>query len=326
MLHLNIYLKNYWEAQEDEFKYVNYDEHFSTDEPCNIYLVGIRPRVIIDPNYIVINEKSVELKFKIQQKHDFKEVLGLLPLHREVVGEIEIESDFPYSRFNLKDKNGYFFDKEHDRFVNNNQVRVKSLYALRYSSHNSDINFNDLELLYIGKSLKMDTKVSPVKRIKNHEKIKNILYNCTQKYLDKEVYVILCSYVKKIDLLATSEEFAIYHNSKENIMADLKKNIEDLNATKELTTQIAEAGLIDYFNTKEFNVDFIGTFGKNTHAYYPFVKKSKLSSIVIETDLTDLCKTYSKTTEAKYYHMVKYFPKHNYLKATEITPDEFSKY
>ncbi len=326
MLHFNIYLKNYWETQEDEFRFVNYNKHFSEEEPCNIYLVGIRPRVIIDPNYFEIDGEFVKLKFKIQKEHNFHEVIGLLPLKREVKGIVRLESEFPYSRFNIKDENGYFFDKQHPDLVNDNEIAVKALYALRYSMHKTDMNFNDLQILYIGKSLKMDKKISPVKRINNHEKIKKILFKCTQKYLDKEVYVILCSYVKKINLMAMTEEFAEYKNSGKKILEELRKNIEDLNATKELTTKVTEAALIDYFDTKEFNVDFIGSFGKKTHSYYQAVEKSKFSSIIVETDLTNLCRTYSQTIEPKYRHIVKYFPKHNYLKSTEITDDEFNMY
>lgn len=226
MLHYNIYLKNYWEAQEDEFRFVKYNKHFSEEEPCNIYLVGIRPRVIIDPNFFEIKGEFVSLKFKIQKEHDFNEVIGLLPLWRKVKGTVKIESEFPYSRFNVKDENGYFFDKQHSDFVNDDEIAIKALYALRYSMHKTDINFNDLQILYIGKSLKMDKKISPVKRINNHEKIKKILFKCTQKYLDKEVYVILCSYVKKINLMALSEEFEEYKNSGKKILDELKKMLK----------------------------------------------------------------------------------------------------
>lgn len=126
--------------------------------------------------------------------------------------------------------------------------------------------------------------------------------------------------------MAMTEEFAEYKNSGKKILEELRKNIEDLNATKELTTKVTEAALIDYFDTKEFNVDFIGSFGKKTHSYYQAVEKSKFSSIIVETDLTNLCRTYSQTIEPKYRHIVKYFPKHNYLKSTEITDDEFNMY
>lgn len=327
MLHLNISLKNYWETQEDEFKYVKYENHFSEDEPCNIYLVGIRPRVIIDTNYIKVVENNVELKFKIQNGYEFDDIRALLPLPRKVKGNLVIESNQPYSRFMIRDDDGYFTYVGDDIDTSKiSGIEGKAMYTLRDAKFDSRSNFNDLELLYIGKSLRMDKKISAVKRIKNHEKIKRILFNCTQKYFDKEVYIILCSFKEKINLMAPSQHFKDYAGDEKKLLDRLRKNVADLSATRELVTQITEAMLIDYFDTKEFNSDFIGSFGKKNHTYYPFIEKAQLSSVAVEVDLTELCRTYTKTIEPKFYHMVKYFPKDNYSRTTDISTDEFEKY
>lgn len=323
MLHLRLYLKNYWESQEDEFSFVKYETHFSSEAPCNIYLVGIRPRVIIDPEYLKVEGSIIELLFKIQDKYKFKEIKAKLPLNRPIEGHLIIESTPPYSRFNIRDDKGYHFDKE--IYSDKNSIEGKAIYALRQSEFESDINFNDLEILYIGKSVKMDKKISPLKRVQNHYKIQKILQKCTNKYFDKEVYILLCSFVKKLDLLAPTEHLQLYKNGT-SLIDKLEKDILTLNATHELTTQLSEATLIDYFNTREFNQDFIGSFGRNTHSYFPYVKKSQISTITLEVDLTKLCRVYSQTIKPKNYHSVKYFPKDNFLKTTEKLDNEFDKY
>lgn len=322
MLHYNIYLKNYWEAQEDELEYVNYNEHFSKDEPCNIYLIGIRPRVAIEPSFIEIQDDLVKLKFLIQDKFSFNEVYGSLRLNRELKGKLEIETSFPFSRFNLKDDNGYFFEDKKDENLMKKGFRGKTFYALRNSFTEETSNIDDLEILYIGKSIRMDLSIPVVKRIKSHNKMQKILNKCTQEYLDKEVYIILCSFVKKITLMTESDKLDRF-SSHEDMMKKLGKNIHDLNANNELTTQIAEAALIDYFNTTEFNIDYIGKFGHKSHTYYPNLKKSEISTVSVELDLSTLCNVFSKSVKPQCYHVVKFFPKHDLKRVNEIESDEF---
>jgi hypothetical protein len=321
MLHYNIFLKNFWESQEDEFAYVKYQEHFSTEEPCNIYLVGIRPRVVIDPSFFEIQEDTIKLKFLIQNKFSFEDAYVFLRLNRKIEGQFEIETSFPFSRFNFKDDKGYFYEIEQEGKLMRKGFKGKSFYALRNLLTEYDTRINDLELLYIGKSLKMDKSISPVKRLKNHSNVQRILQKCTQEYSDKEVYIILCSFVKKISLLTLSDKLGKFKNH-DDMMGKLNKNFQDLKANNELTTQIAEAALIDHFDTKEFNKDFIGTFGNKSHTYYPNIKKSEISTVSVELDLTELCRVFSKSVKPSAYHIIKFFPKHDFKKVNDTSFDE----
>ena len=88
MLSLRIYLKNYWETQNDELKFVNYEAHFTKTEPCNIYIVGSRPRVIIDTTYCKIVDDCIELIFKIQEGHNYRNIKGRLKLNRTTKGKV----------------------------------------------------------------------------------------------------------------------------------------------------------------------------------------------------------------------------------------------
>jgi len=311
MLHLDIFLKNYWETQSDEFGYVKYEEHFTEEEPCNIYIIGIRPRVIIDPTSLNQNGRQIELKFKIQNKFEFDEITVIMDLNRDVIGQLLIESEEPYSRFNLKDDNGYFYDKS--LYSTKVAIEGKSMYALRQTSHLSTEKFNDFEVLYIGKSLKMDKVTSPVKRLESHSKFQKILDKCTKKYFDKEVYIILCSFVYKINMVTMSENLRGV-GSWETMKKRYRNDLIELNADRPFVTQVAEAMLIDYFDTREFNQDFIGSFGRSTHTYTSRIEKSKISKIILEVDLSKLCRIYSKTIPRKFQHFVEYKPTDNYKK------------
>lgn len=310
MLKLRLYLENYTETQDDEMTFTSYDSHFSESSPCNIYIVGSRPRVIIDNNFCEVENNHIKLLFKVQKGHDFQEIYGKIPLNRVPSGKIVIESNFPFSRFNLKDDSGYFFDKAD--YPNNEEVNLKASYALRVAEIDTEnFYFSDLKALYIGKSLKQDKRISPVKRVKSHSRIQAVLNKCVAKYTDQEVYILLCSFVHKVDLIATSEELREIGN-KTKITERIQKDLATLNANTELMTQISEAALIDYFNTKEFNCDFIGSFGRKTHFYYQPIIKSKLDYISLEIDTTKLSRIYTDSIEAKYFHSLKYFPKEQF--------------
>ncbi len=317
MLHYSVYLENYWEAQKDEFSFVDYEKHFSEEKPCNIYLIGIRPRVRINPNYIkVIDEELIELEFKIQKEDEFEIVIGKLPTNRKINGNVKIESDYPHSRFRLKDEDGYllndlYFGQKID------DVNIKSFYALR-NCNDQGINkeYNNLDVLYIGKSLRMDKKVSPKIRLQVHHKLQKILERCNESYIDKEVYIILCSFVNKVNMIATTEELKKIGNGNA-ILDKLENDNSRLKNGISLLTTVSEAALIDYFNTREYNSTFIGSFGKNTHSYYGNIKDSNISRIVLEVDLSGLCRTFNSETPAKFYHKVDYFPSDGFRKEKE---------
>lgn len=320
MLTLKIYLKKFWESQSDELEFVNYEKHFTNSEVCNIYIVGSRPRVIIDITYCEVVDNCVDLIYKIQDGHNYKTVKGRLPLNRTIKGKVILESEFPNSRFTLKDDVGYLFDE--DDFIKDSNLKIKAGYALRQSQVEEDISeYTNLNILYIGKSLKMDKTISPVERVKNHKKIQMILDKCNTTYIDKEIYIMLCAYVKKIDLISEIEDLLKIGDTNK-ILEKANKDLEALNATKELITQVGEAGLIDYFKP-EFNNDYIGSFGRNTHTYYKYINRANLNNIVIETDLRESgTKVYTKTISPKFHHGSEYNPKFNYER-NDFSADHF---
>jgi hypothetical protein len=309
MLHLRIYLENYFEAQDDELSFVDYEGHFK-NAPCNLYIIGCRPRVIIDPNYLLAKGDSVELLFKIQEDFNFKEAFGTLKLDRPIVGQLIIESDKPHSRFNLKDENGYFLHGT--EYQNKKDLELKANYALRNSETTFDKKiFTDFKTLYIGESLKMHKKISPVKRLQSHSKFQKILSRCTSKYIDKEIYVFLCSFIGKVDLRAVFENDNQMENRVELVTNAIKK-ASFFDTDTKLITSIAEASLIDYFNTNEFNSDFIGSFGQKNHNYYKAISNYEITSLSVEIDLNKIGRIYSDTVAPNWHHGIQYDISNNY--------------
>lgn len=308
MLNLTIFLENYWESQSDELEYVNYEAHFSEKAPCNIYIIGSRPRVVIDEKYLKQSTDEIELLFKVQEGFNFKEIYGKVKLHRPIKGEVKIESEFPHSTFSIKDDNGFFVDPSYP------DQKFKAFYALRVSNANCDRSlFSDFKALYIGKSLKMDKTVSAAVRLKSHKKLQMVATKCTTKYVDKEIYFILCSFVGKVDLRAMDTEIKALGTT-EKLIEKIRTDNKALNPDIKMITQVAEAALIDYFNTKEFNSDFIGSFGRPTHLYFKPVIASKIDTISVEIDLNNLGRIYSDTIAPHKHHGIEYKPKEKFAR------------
>ncbi|GAA0875189.1 hypothetical protein GCM10009118_15980 [Wandonia haliotis] len=314
MLKYRVYLENYWETQFDEFNYVDYSQHFTEDKPCNIYMVGIRPRVMIDPrSFEVINSTAIMLTFIIQydlKEYDEKRIEVKLP--REISGTANLVSNKPYSRFQITDNKGDIF--EDIELLGDSGIHAKAFYVLRNNLSDEDeiAEINDLEVVYIGQSLKMDKTLSAMKRLGHHQKAQKVLERCNREFIYNEVYILLCSFIQKVDLITDSEEL-----TKVDGQDKLFKAIEESKSLEDETkfrTDIAEASLIDYFDTKDFNSDFIGSFGRKTHKYYKKLILSSISEVTLEVDLTKLCYMYSQTINRKNYHSVSYAPHSNFQK------------
>ncbi|WP_396196124.1 hypothetical protein [Flavobacterium sp.] len=303
MVDFKIFLENYFEAQDDELEFVNYSEHF-IDAPCNIYIIGCRPRVTIDKDYLVHNKNEIELLFKVQNEFNFIETKGKLPLEREVKGDLMLETNFPYSRFNIKDDLGYFFHGS--EYQNKKDLKLKASYSLRVSNTDFDKTLiNDFKALYIGQSIKMNKKLSPIKRLKSHSNFQRILSKCVSEYVDKEIYLILCSFVGKVGLSTVPEEL-LKVGDIGSYLRKLNSESNELTNDTKLITDIAEAALIDYFDTRNFNSDFIGSFGKKTHSYFKTLNESIVDKLVVEIDLNNLCRIYSDSIERKKHHGIAY--------------------
>lgn len=314
MLKYRVYLENYWEAQFDEFEHVDYTSHFTEDKPCNVYLVGVRPRVMVDPDSLEITGKDeIKLTFVIQYGlREFDEKTVTIKTHRELNGNVQIISDKPHSRFQIVDEIGSIL--EDDELLKNNSIEAKAFYVLRKHLSNPEeiAEINDFEVVYIGQSLKMDKSLSSIKRLKHHQKVQKVLEKCNSKYIYEEVYIILCSFVQKVSLIALGEEISADGGQEKlsKALADSKKLEND----KAFRTNVAEAALIDYFDTREFNHDFIGTFGRKTHKYYPKLIMSSISEVSLEVDFSKLCFVYSNEIERKCYHAVSYNPHDGFRK------------
>lgn len=311
-------MENYWETQFDEFEYVDYSKHFTEEKPCNIYMVGIRPRVMIDPkSFEVVSPNSIKLTFIIQydlKDFDEKEVIVKLP--RELRGEASLKTSTPHSRFQIVDEIGELFvDEELHR---DSKAQAKAFYVLRKNLTNPEeiAKINDFEVVYIGQSLKMDKTVSAKKRLGHHQKVQKVLERCNREFIYEEVYILLCSFVQKVDLITDSDEL-----TEEGGQYKLQKAIEEsklLEDDKEFRTDVAEASLIDYFDTKDFNKDFIGSFGRKTHKYYKKLVLSSISEVTLEVDLSKLCYIFSNTIERKYCHSVSYNPHSGFQKIIKV--------
>ena len=158
----------------------------------------------------------------------------------------------------------------------------------------------------------MDKKISPAIRLKKHHHLQNILSRCTTKYVDKEIYIILCSFIGRVDLRATDKQLREVGNI-QDIFTKITKDTTTLNSDTKFITNVSEASLIDYFNP-EFNSDFIGTFGRKNHSYYNQIIKAQIESISVEIDLNELCRTYSDIIEPHKHHGINYNPKEDFTR------------
>ena len=170
-------------TQQQDLDAVAKLNYFTDSDPCHIYLIGKRPRVIVDPQSFKFYENYFTLTFKIQYGYSFKEI-NLDCLHFYTNEEVEFVSEFPYNFFMLVGKK--------------TGAKLGGRAALLFQQANKqsdfDTDFLDLEILYVGQSYGEDGKRTPVDRLKSHSTLQNIYLEASNRNIDSEIWLTLVSF------------------------------------------------------------------------------------------------------------------------------------
>jgi hypothetical protein len=291
---VNLQLLNYQIAQQDELDIIDFETQFNSENPCTIYFICTRQRIIIDYTYIKKKGDQVELRFKVQSEFNFSDYLILLNLP-DVVGNLSINTKFPFNYFELRDEKGIIYGG-------------KSAYIIeQFKNQLKNSEFTDYNVLYIGQSVDEIDSIPTVKRIKKHDKLQLIYSEAVKNYPDKEIYLLLASF-KQTNYLELRGDTVI---SRENEYKDSEK-FEKLifnpsKFTLEQRTTFCEAALIKYFQPK-YNKEYKGTFPDKKHKSYSECYDSDINSIMIELDFSGVKSMFfSEMVNRKVYHNAHFY-------------------
>jgi hypothetical protein len=109
---INMHLAHTMVLQQDDLKRVGEYNYFTTTNPCHIYLICRRPRILIDIENFKVDVDVVRFAFKIQKQDTFENL------------EIEIPNNFgttDLKLFSSYPNNNFEFTKMENAFFGGNQ-------------------------------------------------------------------------------------------------------------------------------------------------------------------------------------------------------------
>lgn len=289
-----MYMGNYCLIQEDELKSNGLELDFDINEPATIYFVCRRPRIQIDTNYYEILKKKIKLKFYAQKGNLFEPIFIEIPAKYDYE-KLSIESKFPFNLFTIRDE------------FNNIFIHAKSGYFLdMFRSQIPKNNFLDLEVLYIGQSLDTSDNTPLKKRLLNHNKLQKINSEAIKNNPDKEIYLLLASFVQNNIIHAPSN----VKLTKEDEEKDFQKLLHLIKNPSQFTlnqrTNFTEAALIKYFKP-EYNEKFKFNFPDKTHNTYTECYELDINMVSVEVDTENIGHyLYSSHANKTYHHTARY--------------------
>jgi hypothetical protein len=278
--------------QSDDLDLITSQKFFNEHNPCHIYMICRRPRIIIEPNKFKCNNDSFDMYFKIQKKEKFEEFYLKInnPRKPELV---EIESYYPFNSFKLKSKDDTLSAKT-----------ATFLQTLPRYEFNGD--FLDLEILYIGQSYGVEGARTAPDRLKKHETLQAIYAEALNKNPDQEIWLILLSFQQLgITMLNGRTPFTEQEIEEDKSrLVDFFKTMSGGGITEQQFINFTEAALIQYFKPS-YNKEYKDTFPNPAHKTYLECYDLDINSVCLELGTMESVNVmvYSEFVERNPIHM-----------------------
>ncbi|MCK9403921.1 MAG: hypothetical protein M0Q26_11025 [Chitinophagaceae bacterium] len=283
--------------QQDSFDDVELVKELRT-HPLHIYLICKTPCIRLDNSKTKITDDKICLTFYTTIGGVRKDIpIETVNNKSYLIGKIE--SEYPYNIVKAFKPDG----SEHS--VAKTHLLLKYLAA----QQNMYLDEFDLEVLYVGQAFGKNGSRITVDRLKTHEKAQQIYFDTQQKFPDYEVWFLALTFEP---LLMTM--FKPWGDVDPSLFeADLEKQqkLEETPLSFDQQITIAEAALIRYFNTYQYNKEYLN-FPLPEHGSYDELYNLDFNSAGIEVTTESIyTKLWSKDAAPSFYHYRSYFLHNN---------------
>lgn len=236
------------------------------DEPFNLYLILRGRKITLNKDECKItNDSKIKLSYNIHNKSDISIKELELILNARASTDYELEIEYPYKNFVVKDPNGVVTGGFMPAFLR--KIReTKNEHKLPHQMAEEDgYEFLDLELLYVGQSQGVLNDSTVLTRLKNHSTYQQILALEFEENTDTEIYIGLLQMETITNLIAIPN----YKHLGNHLPAQTLQTIINSEIFRKESINITEAALIKYFEPK-YNSTFVGNFPSREHISYNF--------------------------------------------------------
>lgn len=297
-----MHLTHIMTLQQEDLKRVNKLNYFNEQNPCHIYFICKRHRVIVDPSGFSVNDmdNTVNFKFKIQKQETFEDLI-ITVQNGFGTKNLKIVSNYPFNSFELFANNKIFWHGK-------SAVLLQQLQNLipGYSEH------LDLEILYIGQSYGVEGARTAPDRLQSHSTLQSIYSEAIQRNPDCEIWLALTSFEQI--LLTTFDGRVKVSEEKMSIddehIKSVTKTILNAGLNEQQVINFTEAALIRHF-APPYNIEYKETFPNPAHKTYKQCYDLDINSVCIEVGTeTIYCRLFSDKVEKDWRHF-RDFPLHS---------------
>jgi hypothetical protein len=150
---LNMHMTHDMLLQQDDLSKVGESNYFNEDNPCHIYLICRRPRIILKPEDFKVENKKILFPFQVQRQDKFEQIYIEAPYKDDPTG-LELISEYPFNFFEFR---------KGDKIL-----QIGKTALLFQSFRQNDYSLLDLEVLYIGQSYGVEGARTAPDRLQSH--------------------------------------------------------------------------------------------------------------------------------------------------------------
>ena len=159
--------------------------------------------------------------------------------------------------------------------------------------------------MYVGQAIGKNGKRITVDRLKVHEKAQKIYFDTQNRFPDYEVWFLSLTFETSLMTVFDPRTFYNPELMEEDLEHQLKIESSPISFDQQIT--ILEAALINYFDTSEFNKEYLDFPSKN-HISYDELYSLDFNSVGFELSTKSLnTKLFSKSIEPNFLHYKKFF-------------------
>jgi len=262
-----------------------------------IYLIARRPRIVVDPDTVVITHDEIAGSYSVQrensfEKHSFRFANALGEEHPE---ELQFTSPYPHTTYEICRPSG-------EAIASGKFAQALTIFDPRNLEH---VN---LEVLYVGQAYGTKGSRNAADRLESHSTLQAIYAEAVTRAPDQEIWLLLCEFNP---LLMGSFDGSIgeYGTTDEEDWAHMNRVLNEPLSEQQIVN-FTEAALIRYFQP-EYNKLFKDTFPNPAHSTYAECYDIDLNAVSVEFNTEILhFQLWSSVIEAKWTHIAS-FPLHS---------------
>lgn len=253
---------------------------------CTIYLICSRPIVTIVPKSFANNKDNFQfdITYRIGDTVHINNVKILKGSIEEFGGKVEV-SKFPHNSI-------FFYDKDDNLIVEmliSNCIHLLEGLPPEISNH---------EVLYVGKG----TADCAVDRLDGHSTLEKILADILRNEPNKETAILIYTFEMKksaVSILRIGEAAEIRGEEAKLHFAKILQYKPDIDEQ----AKIAEALLINYFSTSDYNSHFSKKLDLSAKIF-DNIRDADFDALVVELDNENIgfLKLFSKRIQPNYFH------------------------